>query len=341
MRTIDLVQGSEQWLTWRKQGVSATDSPVILGKSPYQTPWGLWAQKTGLIQPPDLSRNPNVRRGNRLEPVIRGWMEQYFGDILLPVCAEWDADPVFRASFDGVTSTGLPVELKAPSDKTFEEVKQHQHESTPYKLYFYQVQHQILVSDADYGWLVFFREGETPIAFKILRDRTLIDEMIKKGRDFWTMVQGNGEPPLDPERDVFKPVTADQERNWLDAASIYRAAERTVRQIEAEAKALKKNMKQCEEIMTATMGEFQKADFAGVKVTRFEKAGSIDYKKLLSEKLNVDESVLEAYRRKSSQGIRISSDPDFIGLPQSGSNHNLPYKEDNSGRTDVAVKAWF
>ena len=333
MRVIDFVQGSDQWLAWRKQGVSATDSPVILGKSPYMTAYGLWEQKTGLVQPPDLSRNPNVQRGNRLEPVIRGWMEQYFGDVLLPVCGEWDSDPLFRASFDGVTSTGLPVELKAPSDKTFEEVKRDQHQSTPYKLYFYQVQHQLLVSDAEYGWLVFFLEGEVPIAFKIERDQSVIDEMIKKGREFWAMVQGNGEPELDPERDFFKPVTADQEKTWLVAAAQYRKASRSVKQIEGEAKQLKAEMKAAEQIMTSIMGEYQKADFAGIKVTCYEKTGSIDYKKYLSEKLSVDESELEAYRRKSSQGVRVTADHDYFDLPQP--------KESNPGRTDVAVNAWF
>lgn len=333
MRVIDFVQGSDQWLAWRKQGVSATDSPVILGKSPYTTPWNLWAQKTGFIQPPDLSKNPNVRRGNRLEPIARQWMEQHFGDVLLPICAEWGKDPIFRASFDGITATGIPVELKAPADKTFDDVRQNQQSSKAYQLYYYQVQHQILVAEAEYGWLVFFREGEKPIAFQIFRDQHLIDEMISKGRDFWAMVQAGVEPALDPDRDLFKPTLADQERKWLAAASIFRNAEHTVKQIEAEAKALKANMKEAEKIMTSIMGGFKMADFAGIKITRFEKSGSIDYKKCLLDKVQVSEKELETYRRKSSSGVRISTDLDYIDRPQ-------PVATDPD-HMDVSVNAWF
>ena len=336
MRVIDLVQGTDQWLAWRALGVSATDSPVILGKSPYKTPWRLWAEKTGKTKAPDISGNPNVRRGNKLEPIARQWMEKHIGKILLPLCGEWSTNPIFRASFDGVTDGGTPVELKAPSEKTFEEVKKLQQESTAYKLYYYQVQHQLLVADAEAGYLVFFHEEQEPIFFMIQRDNALIDEMIKKGTEFWSMVQGHGEPKLDPEKDLFEPTTADQEKNWAAAAAVYRSAERTLKQIEAEAKMLKANMKEAEKVLTSIMGEFQKADHAGITVTRFTKTGSIDYKKFLTEKFPVDESQLETYRRKPSQCVRISSDPEYIDL-------NVKSNAEKADTTDAPVSAvgWF
>ena len=55
MTVVDLNQRSDEWLNWRSLGVTATDIPVILGLSPYKTVWQLWAEKTGRINPPDLS----------------------------------------------------------------------------------------------------------------------------------------------------------------------------------------------------------------------------------------------------------------------------------------------
>lgn len=56
MKVIDLVQRSLEWHQWRKSGVTASESPILMG-SPYKTPWRLWAEKRGLILEADLSGN--------------------------------------------------------------------------------------------------------------------------------------------------------------------------------------------------------------------------------------------------------------------------------------------
>jgi putative phage-type endonuclease len=71
MHVIDLSQRTPEWLAWRAAGVSASDVPTLLGVSPYKTPWRLWAEKTGLLLPQDLSGNPFVQRGIALEDEAR------------------------------------------------------------------------------------------------------------------------------------------------------------------------------------------------------------------------------------------------------------------------------
>ena len=44
MHIINLDQRTDAWKAWRNQGITATDSTVILGASPYKTPWRLWAE---------------------------------------------------------------------------------------------------------------------------------------------------------------------------------------------------------------------------------------------------------------------------------------------------------
>ena len=62
MQFVELDQRTDAWFEWRKNGITASESPVIVGLSPYQTPWRLWAEKTGFMERPDLSKNPNVDR---------------------------------------------------------------------------------------------------------------------------------------------------------------------------------------------------------------------------------------------------------------------------------------
>ena len=335
MRVIDFVQGSDLWLAWRNQGITATDSVTILGKNPDLTPWGLWAQKTGLQKAPDLSKNPYVRRGGKLEPVARKWMQEAMGKVLLPVCGEWTTNPLFRASFDGVSDNGTPVELKVPSENNFQEVKALREQSTAYKRYYIQVQHQLLVADAMSGYLVFFHEKESPIHFLIQRDQAVIDEIIIKGGAFWGNVLGTGEPGLDPERDLFLPKTADQEKKWLASARSYRAAYRKAKELEVELKGLKAMMKENESIFISIMDEFMKADFAGIQVTRFEKSGAVDYKKYLNFKVdNFDESELEGFRRNPTKQTKVTPDADWI-------DEKIVEIETEAERTDVAVNAWI
>ncbi|MEA1053321.1 YqaJ viral recombinase family protein [Lamprobacter modestohalophilus] len=75
MKLIDVAQRSDAWQAWRAQGITASETPVILGHSPYKTPWRLWAERTGLARTADLSNNnPHAAwqpaRGCR-SPVVR------------------------------------------------------------------------------------------------------------------------------------------------------------------------------------------------------------------------------------------------------------------------------
>lgn len=102
---------------------NSDESSVILGLSPYKTVWRLWLEKLQKALPPDLSNNPLVRYGKETEEIARSLFEFEFGEVLFPTCAEYDENPVFRASFDGLTSDGSPVEFKCPGSSVLEEVK--------------------------------------------------------------------------------------------------------------------------------------------------------------------------------------------------------------------------
>lgn len=167
MKVVNLTQGTQPWLDWRSQGVSATDIPVIMGLSPYKTAYRLWLEKTGRANPENLSGNPNVQRGVRLEPVAREYCENRDEEILLPVCAECAELPILRASLDGLSSEGLPYEFKAPTEKRFEELVEQGIESDTYKLYEMQVKTQCVVVGATEGLLFFFMEDERHYEFRI------------------------------------------------------------------------------------------------------------------------------------------------------------------------------
>ena len=61
----------ESWLAGRSIGIGASEAAAVLGQSPWMTTMQLWKLKIGATQPKDLSGNPAVELGNRMEDAIR------------------------------------------------------------------------------------------------------------------------------------------------------------------------------------------------------------------------------------------------------------------------------
>lgn len=61
---------SKEQIAERKLGIGGSDIGTILGLNPYKTPVDLWLEKTGQVEPEDLSDNQRVHFGNVLEDVV-------------------------------------------------------------------------------------------------------------------------------------------------------------------------------------------------------------------------------------------------------------------------------
>jgi len=60
----------DKWLQARKTGIGGSEASVVLGMNPWKSAYSLWAEKTGKIEPDDLSENEAVEWGTILEPVV-------------------------------------------------------------------------------------------------------------------------------------------------------------------------------------------------------------------------------------------------------------------------------
>jgi putative phage-type endonuclease len=279
-----------------------------MGRSPYKTPWRLWAEKTDLVLPEDLSGNPNVQRGIQQEPRARDAFEHANQDLLLPLCAEADHDPLFRASFDGINNASEPVELKCPTSTVFEEVRNQREQSSAYQLYWVQVQHQILVANAPRGWLAFFYDGEL-LTFEVARDTAFIGTLEQTAREFWSLIETRQEPRKCPQRDYFVPATADQQR-WQALSRHYQQAHRDAQRLEHDLTRYKQTITELQADLVAMMGDFAHADYDGIRLCRYWTRGSVDYPRLITDRLGeVDEATLLQYRKPASERLRVSLVP--------------------------------
>ena len=62
----------DAWLDLRKKGIGGSDVAAIMGLSAFRSAYSVWAEKSGLYQPEDISDKPAVHWGNILEPIVGG-----------------------------------------------------------------------------------------------------------------------------------------------------------------------------------------------------------------------------------------------------------------------------
>jgi len=317
MKVIDLNQRSKEWLKWRSQGITASDVPIILGLSPYKTPWQLWAEKTGKINAPDISDNPHVQRGIRLEDTIRQLAENRYDDVLLPVCGEYLEWNVLRASLDGFSFDERPFEFKAPCDSVWQDIKENGIDSCNYRMYEAQVHTQCIVSGAKTGQLFFYNEDGRVQEFTVTLTPEKKSEIITVVTEFHNAVINKKAPLTDPDRDWFIPDTKNDWFLWGGNADLWRLNNHRIQALKDELKALDREQRELQESMVALMGPFMQADVSGVKITRYNKKGSIDYqsylKDVLPDRKVVDE--LESYRKTPREEVRFSrSEDDLVNV---------------------------
>ena len=153
-----------------KKGITLDIAPLLaVGIDTFfeNTPWKVWAEKTGRI--PRFAGNEHTARGTENEErVLQEFEKSTMLMVEREVTATSTAHPWLLASFDAMVPAssdptvtaphGFPVEAKCPAfqsrRKLFEAKKSGTMAIMGLPYYWCQVQHQILVSDAPYGYFV-------------------------------------------------------------------------------------------------------------------------------------------------------------------------------------------
>lgn len=284
MRTIvKLVQGSPEWHAHRAQHRNASETGIVMGDSPWQTPYQLWEQRTGRRQ---SSVNAAMARGTALEPEARAAYEALTGHVMQPlVLVEGD----YSASLDGLTFDGeLLVEIKCPVKGKASILWQQVASGEVPAHYAWQMEHQFMVSKASKGHLYVF-DGQEGLLLEVspCPERW---PAIQKAWDAFMHYIETDTPPQLMERD--KVVRDDPA--WQAAAEQYLA-------LKAQADSLAEQLDEAKASLIALASHPSESGF-GVSVTRYWKQGSVDYKRV-PELQGLD---LEPYRKKGGFETRVT-----------------------------------
>ena len=281
---IRLTQGSTEWLEYRRTMRNASETAAVMGASPWQTPYQLWLAKTGRAESKVTAA---MQRGTDLEPAARAAYEEQTGLVMQPVVLQ---DGAYSASLDGMTLEGdLVLEIKCPVRGTRSDLWQDVAESVVPRYYALQVQHQLMVSGAQTAHLWVF-DGSKGILHEVSRDEAAMEAIRTAWEAFQPFLDNDTPPPLAEADTVIRHDVA-----WVEAAKAFTEAKTAA---EAAAERL-----DAARLSLVGLAQHPKESGAGVTVTRYWRAGNVDYKKV-PELKGVD---LSQYRSTPREEVRVST----------------------------------
>lgn len=183
-----LIQGTQEWLQWRRNHIGASEASAILGLNPFRTKLSVWEEKVlGWEQP----INQKMIDGTKGEQAARDAYEKMSGRLVAPIVAESTEYPFISASFDGMSLLlDHAVEIKCGrSSHKYAQLG----EIAPY--YIPQLQQQMYVAGLDSIHYFSYYNGEG-ILLTEYRSEEFIKKMVEKLIEFWDNVQA-GTPPKD------------------------------------------------------------------------------------------------------------------------------------------------
>lgn len=183
-----------EWLEARTEYLGASDAPVIMGLDPWRSPLAVWVEKR--VGPQETEESEPMYWGNRLEGVVADeyttrtaretWQYDPF-DIVVSRERTWQAATIDR--FVGGERPGV-LEVKTASAYRAGDWT----DAAPMH-YQIQLQHQLAVTDYQWGSLAVLIGGQQFRFADIERDDELIAEMLEREETFWKSVVSGAEPP--------------------------------------------------------------------------------------------------------------------------------------------------
>lgn len=149
MRILEGInQGSSEWHAARAHRFTASQAPAMMGASKYQTRAELLREKaTGITPEITPERQRLFDRGHAAEAGARAMAEKALGEDLYPVTAISDTDDRLLASFDGITlGENIAFECKLWNESLATDIRNE----TLNAHYYWQLEHQLLVSGAEF-----------------------------------------------------------------------------------------------------------------------------------------------------------------------------------------------
>jgi putative phage-type endonuclease len=143
IKMLKMAQGSHEWLELRRSHRTASETPIVMGKSRYMSPLALAREKRGLAKPE--KENIAMAHGKKHEAAVREAVSEKLRIGFEPAVL---VDGPYLASLDGLNVAGDTIlEIKCPWSESSKDLVEARQGNVP-QSHWWQIQHQLMVSGA-------------------------------------------------------------------------------------------------------------------------------------------------------------------------------------------------
>jgi len=256
-------QSSDAWKDWRRNKIGASDIPIIMGASPWCTPYKLWQRKLGFL--PEQDETFAMARGKAMEEEAREVFCELMKKAFFPVVLDHIELEWAIASLDGYSKElGELVEIKCPGSKAHEEAKNG---LVPHH-YYLQMQWQMFVADCEVGHYFSYRSPDDYAIIRVDRcDTMLADDILPVAANFYLHLVTLREP--ERLEDEHVPIDSDE---FASYAADYKVFDKEYTYWKAKRDKAKQLLVSCTDDSNCVG--------CGLKLTRCARDGAVDWTKL-------------------------------------------------------------
>lgn len=278
LTATETVQGSPAWLEARRRYIGSSDTPIIMGISPFKTALELYNEKLGLVPP--QKGNFATAKGHAMENVVRQKAEFKTGRRFEPIVF---TEGFLIASLDGFDGDTV-LEIKNPGREAHAIAKAGKLPPA----YYAQMQHQMHVAGCFKGIYASYFEDDL-VMLDVAYDLYYFAEVYTK-LEFFKSCLDTKTPPSPSLDDVVTVVDAELEA----MAEKYVALAKEISSLEKRKKVIAKALEAGLKHPKVRVGAYN--------VTMVSRKGNVDYK-AVPELEGVD---LEPYRGENIQYVQCS-----------------------------------
>lgn len=297
----------EKWLESRRGSIGGSDAGALLGLNPYNSPYSLWAEKTGKVIPEDISEKEAVRLGNDLEEyVAQRFMEETGKKVRRCNAILYNDEYPFAHANPDRLVVGEDAGLEIKTTSSWETLKKCREGTFP-DTWYAQASHYLLVTGAKKWYLAVLCFGHGFYWFEIERDEAEIAALAKAEADFWKLVETDTAPPVDglaSTGDALKVIYADANGNRCDLTPVS-ANIMMYNKLKAQAKELTRMIEEQQNIICSYMGHDERGEYGNMRVSwKNQSRRSFDAKRFAADHPGL---LLEPYYKESTfRAFKIS-----------------------------------
>lgn len=290
---------TEAQLAARKSGLGGSDTATILNLNPYKSAYELWQEKSGRVEPEDISGKFAIRRGNDMEALVIKWFEEESGlQVETTETTLTNPDHPFMLGHIDGKIVGVPegMEAKTANWRMAAKFGDDGTDDVPAS-YLIQCMHYMIVT----GWRVWHLAADVGGDFRIYRieyDETLANHIATTVHDWWTNHIVNDIEPEPTGRAIDIAYPSADPDDCVEASGDIADVHTELKLVHTELKALKEKDAGLRDQIKAAMGTAAAMTYGGAKLATW---GNQNRSSFNTKQFKEDHPALaEEYTKQSS-----------------------------------------